>query len=150
MKNLLGLLGTITIAGSGISGIVGNAPVSEIKSKINYSQTNNLENLNRVQRNTCSNSYIEKFTNIESDIRNIAVDSKGNIFFYKSENNIPTYGSYNLYVLKQDKSTPNKINRINGEVDSMVIDNNDNVYIVASDSFYVLKQGTYTVTKMGG
>ncbi|WP_256444885.1 hypothetical protein [Spiroplasma endosymbiont of 'Nebria riversi'] len=42
MKKLLELLGTITIAGNGISGIVGNAPASEIKSKINYSQTNNL------------------------------------------------------------------------------------------------------------
>ncbi|WP_342263837.1 hypothetical protein [Spiroplasma endosymbiont of Clivina fossor] len=46
MKKLLGLMGTITIAGGGTAGIVGNAPASA-KNKINYLQTNNLENLNR-------------------------------------------------------------------------------------------------------
>ncbi len=50
MKKLLGILGTITIAGSGISGIVGNAP-APAKNKINYLQTDNLEKLNRVKRN---------------------------------------------------------------------------------------------------
>ncbi|WP_338981793.1 ribosome-inactivating family protein [Spiroplasma endosymbiont of Eupeodes luniger] len=51
MKKLLGILGTITIAGSGISGIVGNAPTSA-KNEINSLQTssNNLEKLNRNKR----------------------------------------------------------------------------------------------------
>ncbi len=49
MKKLLGFLGAITIAGSGMAGLVGNAPASSAtKNKINYLQTssNNLENLN--------------------------------------------------------------------------------------------------------
>jgi hypothetical protein len=46
MKKLLILLSTITIASSGITGIIGNAPTSA-KNEINYSQTNNLKNLNR-------------------------------------------------------------------------------------------------------
>lgn len=50
MKKLLATLGTITIAGSGISGIVGNAPTSA-KNNINYQQTNNLETLKRNKRN---------------------------------------------------------------------------------------------------
>ncbi|WP_342264173.1 hypothetical protein [Spiroplasma endosymbiont of Clivina fossor] len=49
MKKLLGILGTITIAGSGMTGIVGNAS-TPAKNEINYQQTNNLENLNRVKR----------------------------------------------------------------------------------------------------
>ncbi|WP_375315719.1 hypothetical protein [Spiroplasma endosymbiont of Tipula paludosa] len=39
MKKLLGFLGTITIAGSGMSGIVGNAPApNATKDEINYSR----------------------------------------------------------------------------------------------------------------
>ncbi|WP_339024106.1 ETX/MTX2 family pore-forming toxin [Spiroplasma endosymbiont of Agriotes lineatus] len=49
MKKLLGILRTITIAGGGMSGIVGNASASE-KNEINYLQTSNLENLNRNKR----------------------------------------------------------------------------------------------------
>ncbi|WP_338981747.1 hypothetical protein [Spiroplasma endosymbiont of Eupeodes luniger] len=47
MKKLLGILGTITIAGSGIAGLVGNAPA---KNNIVYQQTNNLETLKRNKR----------------------------------------------------------------------------------------------------
>jgi hypothetical protein len=154
MKKLLGLLGTITIAGNGISGIVGNAPASEIKSKINYSQTNNLENLNRVQRNICNNSYIEKFTNIESDIRNIAVDSKGNIYFSKSDSNDV---NYNIYVLKQGETTETKIMGIpNTKINSIVVDNNDNIYIATGllynfdGNVYILKEDETTATKING
>jgi hypothetical protein len=43
MKKLLGILGTITIAGSGMAGLVGNAP-AKIK------ENNNLQNLIRVKR----------------------------------------------------------------------------------------------------
>ncbi|WP_375315314.1 hypothetical protein [Spiroplasma endosymbiont of Tipula paludosa] len=49
MKKLLGILGTITITGSGMSGIVGNAP-APAKNGINYLQTNNSEKLNRNKR----------------------------------------------------------------------------------------------------
>lgn len=49
MKKLLGILGTITIAGSGVVGLVGNVP-SPTKNNISYQQTNNLENLNRNKR----------------------------------------------------------------------------------------------------
>ncbi|WP_338982487.1 hypothetical protein [Spiroplasma endosymbiont of Eupeodes luniger] len=41
MKKLLGILGTITIAGSGMAGLVGNAPATA-KNEINHLQTNNL------------------------------------------------------------------------------------------------------------
>ncbi|WP_338968379.1 hypothetical protein [Spiroplasma endosymbiont of Lonchoptera lutea] len=50
MKKLIGLIGTITIAGSGMAGLVGNAPAIA-KNNINYQQTNNLENLSRNKRN---------------------------------------------------------------------------------------------------
>lgn len=49
MKKLLSILGTITIAGSGTAGLVGNAPHSA-KNEINSLETNNLENLNREKR----------------------------------------------------------------------------------------------------
>ncbi|WP_338967089.1 hypothetical protein [Spiroplasma endosymbiont of Lonchoptera lutea] len=49
MKKLLGILGTITIAGSGMVGLVGNAP-SPTKNNISYQQTNNLKTLNRNKR----------------------------------------------------------------------------------------------------
>ncbi|WP_342262316.1 MULTISPECIES: ETX/MTX2 family pore-forming toxin [unclassified Spiroplasma] len=62
MKKLLGILGTITIAGNGMSGIVGNAPIS-VKSEINYLQTNNLENLNRIKRSWYSQSRNENRIN---------------------------------------------------------------------------------------
>lgn len=42
MKKLLGILGTITIAGSGMTGIVGNAPMR--------TKENNLEVLKRIKR----------------------------------------------------------------------------------------------------
>ncbi|WP_342263384.1 hypothetical protein [Spiroplasma endosymbiont of Clivina fossor] len=64
MKKLLEILGTITIAGSGILTLVANSPTSakeqQIKlesSEVNYSQTNNLENLNRNKRQ--NNNYIK-------------------------------------------------------------------------------------------
>lgn len=56
MKKLLSILGTITIAGSGIAGLVGNAPAPE-KNNINYQQTNNLETLHRVKQGN-TNSQI--------------------------------------------------------------------------------------------
>ncbi|WP_256444891.1 hypothetical protein [Spiroplasma endosymbiont of 'Nebria riversi'] len=40
MKKLLGLIGTITIAGGGMAGLAGNAPTLA-KNNINYQQTNN-------------------------------------------------------------------------------------------------------------
>ncbi len=43
MKKLLGILGTITISGSGMAGLVGNVP-AKIK------ENNNLQNLIRVKR----------------------------------------------------------------------------------------------------
>ncbi|WP_342223904.1 hypothetical protein [Spiroplasma endosymbiont of Asaphidion curtum] len=49
MKKLLGFLGTITIAGSGMAGLVGNAP-APAKREINYQQKNNSENLIRNKR----------------------------------------------------------------------------------------------------
>jgi hypothetical protein len=49
MKKLLEFLGTITIVGSGMVGLVGNAP-TPVKNAINYSQTSNLETLNRAKR----------------------------------------------------------------------------------------------------
>ncbi|WP_256444880.1 hypothetical protein [Spiroplasma endosymbiont of 'Nebria riversi'] len=42
MKKLLSLLSTITMAGSGMLGIVGNAPTSE-KSEISYLKTRTWE-----------------------------------------------------------------------------------------------------------
>ncbi|WP_338968608.1 hypothetical protein [Spiroplasma endosymbiont of Lonchoptera lutea] len=58
MKKLLGILGTITIAGSGMSGIVGNPPApTEIK--INSLQTNNLETLKRNKREINDNNEID-------------------------------------------------------------------------------------------
>ncbi|WP_342262432.1 MULTISPECIES: hypothetical protein [unclassified Spiroplasma] len=49
MKKLLGILGTITIAGSGMAGLVGNAS-APAKNEINYQKADNLENLNRNKR----------------------------------------------------------------------------------------------------
>lgn len=49
MKKLLGIAGTIIIAGSGMAGIIGNKPATA-KNEINYSKTNNLEKLNRSKR----------------------------------------------------------------------------------------------------
>ncbi|WP_338981772.1 hypothetical protein [Spiroplasma endosymbiont of Eupeodes luniger] len=49
MKKILGILGTITISGSGMAGLLGNAPASA-KNEINSLQTNNLENLKRNKR----------------------------------------------------------------------------------------------------
>ncbi|WP_342263088.1 hypothetical protein [Spiroplasma endosymbiont of Dromius quadrimaculatus] len=46
MKKLLSLLSTITMAGSGMSGIVGNA-LTSTKSEISYLKTNNLKNLDK-------------------------------------------------------------------------------------------------------
>ncbi|WP_338981934.1 hypothetical protein [Spiroplasma endosymbiont of Eupeodes luniger] len=51
MKKILGILWTITIAGSGMAGLVGNAP-APAKNNINYQQINNLENLIRNKRNS--------------------------------------------------------------------------------------------------
>ncbi|WP_215826175.1 hypothetical protein [Spiroplasma endosymbiont of 'Nebria riversi'] len=62
MKKLLGFLGTITIAGSGMSGILGNAP-TPAKNEVNYLQTNNLENLNRSKRSWNSQSRNENRIN---------------------------------------------------------------------------------------
>lgn len=66
MKKLLATLGTITIAGTGISGVVGNAPVS-MKVEINSLQKNNLEKLNRNKR------YIGDNTMLPDDTININV-----------------------------------------------------------------------------
>ncbi|WP_338967013.1 hypothetical protein [Spiroplasma endosymbiont of Lonchoptera lutea] len=49
MKKSLSILGTITIAGSGIAGLVGNAPATA-KTEINSLQKSNLENLSRSKR----------------------------------------------------------------------------------------------------
>lgn len=46
MKKLLGIVGTITIAGSGMAALAGNAP-APAKNEINYLQRNNLEKLIR-------------------------------------------------------------------------------------------------------
>ncbi|WP_338981876.1 hypothetical protein [Spiroplasma endosymbiont of Eupeodes luniger] len=59
MKKLLSILGTITIAGSGMAGLVGNAPA---KNEINYSQTNNLETLKRKKRSKITMSKDLIFT----------------------------------------------------------------------------------------
>ncbi|WP_338968033.1 ribosome-inactivating family protein [Spiroplasma endosymbiont of Lonchoptera lutea] len=59
MKKLLSILGTITIAGSGTAGLVGNAP-TPIKNEINYTQINNLENLKRNKRQNNQPYKIEK------------------------------------------------------------------------------------------
>ncbi|WP_338981908.1 hypothetical protein [Spiroplasma endosymbiont of Eupeodes luniger] len=47
MKQLLSILGTITIAGSGMAGLLGNAPA---KNNIIYQQTSNLKKFSRVKR----------------------------------------------------------------------------------------------------
>ncbi|WP_338966971.1 hypothetical protein [Spiroplasma endosymbiont of Lonchoptera lutea] len=62
MKKLLSILGTITIAGSGTAGLVGNAP-TPIKNEINYTQINNLENLKRNKRDFYAKEQIEFFNN---------------------------------------------------------------------------------------
>ncbi|WP_342223565.1 hypothetical protein [Spiroplasma endosymbiont of Asaphidion curtum] len=49
MKKLLSILGTITIVGSGMTGLVGNSP-APTKKEINYLQTNNLKRLSRNKR----------------------------------------------------------------------------------------------------
>ncbi|WP_338981393.1 hypothetical protein [Spiroplasma endosymbiont of Eupeodes luniger] len=54
MKKLLAILGTITIAGSGMAGLVGNVP-APTNNNINYKQINNLESLNRVKRARAAN-----------------------------------------------------------------------------------------------
>ncbi|WP_342189518.1 hypothetical protein [Spiroplasma endosymbiont of Dilophus febrilis] len=59
MKKLLGILGTITIAGSGMVGLVGNAP-SPTKNEINSLQKNNLESLNRNKRDYRINRVSDK------------------------------------------------------------------------------------------
>lgn len=53
MKKLLGILGTIIIAGSGMVGLVGNA-TAPAKNEVNSLQTNNLENLIRIKRSNFS------------------------------------------------------------------------------------------------
>lgn len=69
MKKLLSILGTITIAGSGMAGLVGNAPA---KNNINYQQTNNLETLKRNKRSKITVTNKEDglnrmINNIEND-----------------------------------------------------------------------------------
>jgi predicted sulfurtransferase len=68
MKKLLGILGTITIAGSGTAGIVANAPE---KNNINYQQTsnNNLEKLNRKIREIKYKEFNKYFSEIEKKIQ---------------------------------------------------------------------------------
>lgn len=64
MKKLLSVLGTITIAGSGTAGLLGNAPA---KNAINYQQTNHLETLKRNKRSTINlNLNVNKIRQIHN------------------------------------------------------------------------------------
>ncbi|WP_342189683.1 ribosome-inactivating family protein [Spiroplasma endosymbiont of Dilophus febrilis] len=80
MKKLLGLIGTITIAGSGMMGIVGNAPTSA-KNEINYSQLNNLEKLNRIKKATPFSSPSRKIVTISEQL---VVDKNNPTEFFSS------------------------------------------------------------------
>ncbi|WP_339024401.1 hypothetical protein [Spiroplasma endosymbiont of Agriotes lineatus] len=89
MKKLLGLLSTITIASSGIVGIVANSHYEkqEQKTKLENNKINNLqikynlENLIRAKRNLNSKEEIIRITNSDWHISSLAVDSQNNVYF---------------------------------------------------------------------
>ncbi|UZQ30768.1 MAG: hypothetical protein OHM56_04435 [Spiroplasma phoeniceum] len=144
MKKLLSLLSVLTISGSAVPTTIAASPYK----KQEQIQKDNLK------ISKCNNSYIEKFTNIESDIRNIAVDSKKNIYFSMSETNDV---NYYVYTLKQGETIANKVLGIqNTYVNSIVVDNNDNIYIATgltynfNGSLYLLKQGENFANKILG
>ncbi|WP_342277577.1 ETX/MTX2 family pore-forming toxin [Spiroplasma endosymbiont of Nephrotoma flavescens] len=112
MKKLLGILGTITIASSGMAGIVGNAPTSE-KSEINYLKINNSEKLNRSKRADWYGWYYINFYGI-SDIL------KGN-FGLNTTNKKIIFGGFNDYRVVHSNTVNEVYNKIT------IKDNNGNL-----------------------
>ncbi|WP_342262420.1 hypothetical protein [Spiroplasma endosymbiont of Dromius quadrimaculatus] len=165
MKKLLRILGTITIASSGMAGIVANSPMSlkreetlQDKDKLTVFQINNLE-INTT-KTISLNNYL-KFINkdfkeideINKPIQNIAIDSQNNIYFNTIKD---SYNEYldSLYIFKYKEKKIISINfsdlipDSNEELISLDI-KNDDVYIsFENDKIYLLKSGELTATKI--
>ncbi|WP_342263896.1 hypothetical protein [Spiroplasma endosymbiont of Clivina fossor] len=125
MKKLLGFLGTITIAGSGMTGIVGNVPAPT--------------------KNEIKKEYIiTKILGINQRISSMAIDSQNNVY----------YGTANglVYKLKNNEVIVSTITGIenNSRIESITIDNNDNAYFATSTGGYKLKNNEITAIKILG
>ncbi|WP_342224291.1 hypothetical protein [Spiroplasma endosymbiont of Asaphidion curtum] len=165
MKKLLGLLGTITIAGSGMLGIVGNAP-APAKNEINYQKEDKIfkkingvdlggsfriANNQNIYFGTSHGAYVlkrgettaNKIDEITSKVYSIIVDGKDNVYF-GTENG--------AYILKQKETIATKINGItdNHHIHLIAVDNSDNVYIGTRKNAFILKQGTIIPSKING
>lgn len=115
MKKLLSILSTITIAGSGISGIVGNAPAS-----IKVKENNNLKNLKRIKRDTSQSSINNWKTDIDNWKNNIQ-NEKNEIIrrldrdpgFSPQEQQIQKQNKLIEFQNKKIQELENKVNQIN-------------------------------------
>ncbi|WP_339025293.1 PQQ-binding-like beta-propeller repeat protein [Spiroplasma endosymbiont of Agriotes lineatus] len=129
MKKLLEILGTITIAGTGMSGIVGNAP-TQTKNEINFLQTNNLENIN-YKRQKWSNNENNKINIVKTVINtNGIVRSDGIIF-----NSKVYFGSWDHNVYEYDPLTGQQkvVIRANGEIWTSGVMLNNKLYFGSDD-----------------
>ncbi|WP_342263058.1 hypothetical protein [Spiroplasma endosymbiont of Dromius quadrimaculatus] len=121
MKKLLSLLSTITMAGSGMSGIVGNAPTST-KSEISYLKTNNLKNLDKkvyfIEDKPNNYDAIE-ISEIKGQVNDIAIHDRN----IKSTVAGATYFATDdgLYFKSRPSSNLIKINAINNKVNRIII-----------------------------
>ncbi|WP_342262498.1 MULTISPECIES: hypothetical protein [unclassified Spiroplasma] len=121
MKKLLSLLSTITMAGSGMSGIVGNAPTSA-KSEISYLKTNNLKNLDKkvyLIEDKPNNYDAIEISEIKGQVNDIAIHDRN----IKSTVAGATYFATDdgLYFKSRPSSNLIKINGINNKVNRIII-----------------------------
>lgn len=134
MKKLLGILGTITIAGSGMAGLFGNAPVST-KSEINYLQTNDSKKLNRKKRN---NESSENKKTILEKIKNSNIQEKITVIKILDENNkggnlksgTIYVGTDNGIYLIYPEGEIHKFDNLNFNIKDIILDENGSAYLI--------------------
>ncbi|WP_215825855.1 hypothetical protein [Spiroplasma endosymbiont of 'Nebria riversi'] len=134
MKKLLSLLSIITMAGSGMLGIVGNAPTSE-KSEISYLKTNNLKNLDKkvyLIEDKPNNYDAIEISEIKGQVNDIAIHDRN----IKSTVAGATYFATDdgLYFKSRPSSNLIKINGINEAVICIIIEQKSgNVFAITKN-----------------
>uniref|UniRef100_UPI0037DD7D47 lipoprotein n=1 Tax=Spiroplasma citri TaxID=2133 RepID=UPI0037DD7D47 len=87
------------------------------------------------------NNKLIKIKNINSsNIWYINFDSKNNMYFSMYSVSLGSSGG-EIYMLKHNETTAQKINGINERIFNINIDNNNNVYFDSNNGLYILKSG---------
>ncbi|WP_342263506.1 ankyrin repeat domain-containing protein [Spiroplasma endosymbiont of Clivina fossor] len=140
MKKLLELLGTILITGNALSTVIAVAPNGKqrtktklLSSELNYSQTNNLENLQRSKRQ--NNEDISTTPKIQDEQQSQFSKNTGSqTDIIEKEINLDENYSYNIQKMLQELIDENYIDPLRsinmGGLISKELDNKDNKTII--------------------